>query len=663
MTGMEPFVDPLAGGLVGILIETAKKVGGGFAQALGDRAKVTTASKKYADRYTVRYGEVRLLGMKQGISLESIYTKVKFLDELSIRKFTSLTALEQAYRESQKRRFQTQQSLPEPESFTLINESPYLMVLGGPGAGKSTFLRRIGLEALKGEKGNLKHRCIPVMLELKRFNSTDIDLTRAISDELTNFGFPGTEEFTLNLLEQGKLLILLDGLDEVPKANQNAVIGVIQNFVTRYDCNRYIASCRIAAHRSIWNHFLDVEIADFANDQIQQFIRNWFQSGRDQEVGTAEKCWETLNDPSNASAKELAQTPLLLTFLCMVYDRTQGLPTNRATLYRKALDILLEEWAAEKRVYRETIYGELNPDLEKVLLSEIAFNGFINDQLFFTQQELIDQIRAFLFDTVDKPKYLDSRAVLDAIAIQQGILVERAEDIFSFSHLTLQEYLTTQYISQDSNLVKELVEQHVTNQRWCEVFLLVAGLLRSADNLLALIAEQLPTFLYIPKLRALFNWANSVTVTSEDICTPAAKQVAAIYLTRNLAFSNDQIREPQKVIAHNLNFAQTFEGMKVFKPVNFKRLIARLEDLKKEALQYSQSDELSHAFANQVRRAWFDTLNLYPEWVDLSKPELEAIQDYLYTCELMTHCQKSAVRVSETAWKEIEERMLTIVVD
>jgi predicted NACHT family NTPase len=182
---------------------------------MGDRAQAATALKKYAGKYKARYGEVRLLGMKQGISLEEIYTKVRFLDELSIRKFVSLEALEQNYRKSQSRRFQTQKTATI-DSITVVNENPYLMVLGGPGAGKSTFIRRMGLEALKGKQGNIQHQCIPVLLELKRLNSDSIDITREISNELANFGFPETEQFALNLLEQGKLLILLDGLDEVP---------------------------------------------------------------------------------------------------------------------------------------------------------------------------------------------------------------------------------------------------------------------------------------------------------------------------------------------------------------------------------------------------------------------------------------------------------------
>lgn len=54
-------------------------------------------------------------------------------------------------------------------------------------------------------------------------------------------------------------------------------------------------------------------------------------------------------------------------------------------------------------------------------------------------------------DTLDAPKRLDGEAVLKAIEVQQGLLVERATETYSFSHLTLQEYLTAKYVV-DNNL-------------------------------------------------------------------------------------------------------------------------------------------------------------------------------------------------------------------
>lgn len=394
------------------------------------------------------------------------------------------------------------------------------------------------MEALKAKEGGFKHCCIPVLLELKRFKSDEIDLIKLIVEKFHNFGFPPSQKFVTEALEQGKLLVLLDGLDEVPKKFLNAVIESVQNFVSKYEKNRFVASCRTAAYRSSFPRFTDVELADFDEAQIQQFIQNWFHSELEQQSETARKCWEALNEPDNKAAKELAQTPLLLTFLCLVYHRCQSFPNNRSLLYRKALDILLEEWVTEKRIQQSEIYQGLNTELEKVLLSKIAYQGLTADQLFFSQQELIDHIKRFLADTVDKPKYLDGKAVLDAIATQQGILVERAEDIFSFSHLTLQEYLTAQYISQDRREIEKVVARYLTDAQWREVFLLVAGLMRSADELLEMMETAAQKYINTPKLQNLLAWVDQATTGAGDF-QPAVQRTTVLLIARSLNYYLD----------------------------------------------------------------------------------------------------------------------------
>ena len=121
------------------------------------------------------------------------------------------------------------------------------MVLGGPGVGKSTFLRKVGFEALKGKNGKFQHACIPVFLELKTFTADQINIETEITKEFGTCGFPYPKQMAEEALKSGKLLILFDGLDEVPAANVDSVGREIGDFVDRYSENRFIASCRVAA--------------------------------------------------------------------------------------------------------------------------------------------------------------------------------------------------------------------------------------------------------------------------------------------------------------------------------------------------------------------------------------------------------------------------------
>jgi len=210
---------PLGNSLVGLVTQFIQWI----YNKLRNKSQTISARETYKRKYYSLYGKIRLFGMSQEVNLEEIYTSVKFLDELTTQaKFGSLDALRKNYSEQGKRRFQTGecQSLKGSD---VANKYPFLYVLGNPGAGKSTFLRRVGLEALKGDEGTYQHDCIPVMIELKKFNKVRVDLIAAITEELSNFSFPSQQKVIANFLNKGKLLLLFDGLDEVSKEKFNMI--------------------------------------------------------------------------------------------------------------------------------------------------------------------------------------------------------------------------------------------------------------------------------------------------------------------------------------------------------------------------------------------------------------------------------------------------------
>jgi predicted NACHT family NTPase len=698
MTGFEPLIAQAVSG-VAVPVFQSIWAGGGkildrFGKALdAKKAKqaIDVASKQYAQNYTKRHGILKVLGMRESVPLESVYTAVQFLDDRAIRSFESVETLEEVYRQAKQRSFQPE-DCQKQEGLNVANEKQYLMVLGGPGAGKSTFLRRMGLEALKGKKGNFKYACIPVFIELKKFNTGEINIEKEIAEEFRICGFPSHEAFTAKALEQGKLLILLDGLDEVPTERMNEAIRQIQNFVDLHDQNRFITSCRVAAYRHNFRRFTDVAMADFDDAQIEKFITNWFKS----EPQTGQDCWKKLNNDEHKSAKELTQTPLLLTLMCLLYQRSRKFPTNRATLYERALRVLLEEWAAEKGIPHEDLYKGLDTKRKEMMLSEIAHEAFQADRLFLPKREITDQIEQLLKEILPDEKFIDGTAVLKSIEVQHGVLVERAEGIYSFSHLTLQEYLTAQYID-DHRQIEMLVTEHLTDGRWQEVFLLVAGLMRGgADDLLLLMEKEAQKYINTLKLQASLQWAEQVTAGSESNLKPVAKRAIANAIANALANTNASAFALVKAnffananahtfatveanfFAYNLTYAiieanaianaldeaitctRELEELKVFKDINFTVLIARLEALKAKVPDDKQPKQVRRAFAKQILQTLLKAFCLNPELLSLSEEEAEAWKNYFYANYLMMQCKAAAVRVSPKTWEAIEERMLLV---
>jgi hypothetical protein len=658
--------------------------------------------QQYAKNYRERHGQVSVLRMSKAMALETVYVNVQCLDDFARDYLIDSVTLEKRFRETNQRRFRYSfDENKRKDGLTFANNSQYLMVFGGPGIGKSTFLRKVGLEALKGNQGNYQHRLIPVFLELKKFKESEINIQALIEKEFEICGFPDVQKNVSKKLKKGELLILLDGLDEVPTENRENVIEKIQDFVALHKQNRFILSCRTAARSTNLNRFINIEVAEFDDDQIETFIEHWFSSEADKEAEIAKSCWELLTQSEYKAAKNLAHTPLLLTFLCLTYRRTLSFPTNRSSLYERALRIFLEEWSAEKQLtsHRNLVYEGLNIDLEEGLLSEIAYLNFVEDHLFLEKRELVKQIKSHLQQNLNAPQTLDGEKVLKTIELEQGILVEQASDVYSFSHLTLQEYLTARYIV-ENDLYENIVKNYLTETRWKEVFLLISGLLRGrvnhlfkADQLLLAMEKEAHNYLQTSlgkKLVPILQWADEMTKDSPDspikpvgrraiaiayVNAMAYAIVIAIIITHTIAnanaiviiYANTYANANTKAYAYDyaidefVKLANLFAQDRIFSRVNIPQLIADLEALTKVVINDKPNKQERQNFIDQLFEIWIQAFSLTSELLNLSITKIEAIdKHYFYINRLILDCQKVAVNISPTVWQELEDRMLRV---
>ena len=511
------------------------------------------ASHDYNSPYKKRHGQLQVfcVGMEAQRSVDDVYVVVQFLAKRKATKHNSTEDVGKVFLQKGRGYF-TSTSDERQDGMRVANNEQYLMVLGVPGVGKSTFLRKIGLEALKGEDGNLEHQCIPVFLELRRFTKDPIDIEAWIINEFKVCGYPYPELIANAKLEAGELLVLFDGLDEVPKPNVSNVINKIRDFAHQYSQNRFIASSRVGAYKGEFTDFAVVEMADFDDSQIEVYINNWFASASNRKMKTAQRCWQALNDPEHQAIKALAQNPLSLALLCQVYEDSQDFPSSEAILYGKILNIFLKKWTAEKHVRRDP---PMSPYLAiptvKELLSEIAAENFKVDRLVFSEDELINQIQEFYQRRTDISSRFDASEILDAILVDPGLFVERASGIYTFFHLTFQEYLTANHIVGDTpsiqnpvnqhlydwqwekvllltTSIQDLVNQHLYDWQWRKVLLLTAGLMSEADGLLLAMEAEAIEYIDSCELDVLFRWAEKITDGPNDRYNRIAKQLFAI---------------------------------------------------------------------------------------------------------------------------------------
>jgi predicted NACHT family NTPase len=392
-----------------------------------------------------------------------------------------------------------QRSLPRiataRSAIEVVEQTDKLLVLGKPGAGKTTLLKHITLAAIDGK---LQHDRIPIFISLKAFSDSKKTLMEFIASQfdVCGMGDDFGEGFIKHMLDKGKCIVLLDGFDEVT-SNQESVVREIQAFSDKFSASKYILTCRIAGYSYVFEKFTEVEVSDFTDDDVRTFAKLWFGEKPD----AAKLFLDSLFDNANLPIKELASIPLLLTLLCLGFSESLEFQANKAELYKEAIDALLKKWDASRGIMREDVYKNLSIRRKEHLLTEIAATAFEKGEYFVPKRVLEDRIGAFiqhLPETDPKKLEIDCEAVLHSIESQHGLIVERAQGIFSFSHLTFQEYFTARYIvdNQARGTLENLVSNHYFTAQWHEIVLIVSGMLSDAEPYLKHVRQVISRFAF-----------------------------------------------------------------------------------------------------------------------------------------------------------------------
>ncbi len=499
-------------------------------------ALVEQARSLVCDKIQEQCGIMRLLDISHRVGLDELYVDVNILDDIPNQRWARITDRLQDFdptADEFERFYLGQVRQARVPGLEVAARNPKLMVLGKPGSGKTTFLKHIAIEC---NKGTFQKNLVPLFVVLKKFtdsakNTGNLNLLNYIERELQVCDISASDLETL--LKKGRFLILLDGLDEVSEQDSEAVRQEIMRLSERYYRNQFLVTCRTQAQKYIFEYFTYVEVADFNFKQIETFANKWFVAvARNPEhngLVRATEFIEKLNSPENRRVRELAVTPILLSLTCLVFNDLEDLPTNRANLYERGLNILLSRWDEVKGIQRNEIYRDLSLPRKIKLLSQVAAITFGQSDYFFEQDKIQRYIADYLrtlpnIEANPETLQVGSQVVLESIEVQHGLLVERSRGIYSFSHLTFQEYFTARNFV--ANLSPELLQflvSKVAESRWREVFLLTSEMLENADDLLWLMKQQIHELIASDKkIQHFLKWVNQKALSVNAPCQPIA---------------------------------------------------------------------------------------------------------------------------------------------
>ncbi|QRK06372.1 HEAT repeat domain-containing protein [Archangium violaceum] len=349
---------------------------------------------------------------------------------------------------------------------------PVMVLLGDPGSGKTTLLHYLALRAIGPEQtGGTRKGRLPLFVPLAAYDEhlRRTDDTATLEQFLAIYWarwshLRGLEPLFHQALEEGRALVLLDGLDEVLELTTRRrvaqqVSGLLQKWEGRG--NRFVLTSRFIGYREVRlpggvPHYM---VLDFGPEEIERFAHRWCEafevlaSGGERSEGVLQRARQEaqalLEDvQEKPGVAHLASNPLLLTMLAQLRRQEGRLPARRIELYARYVRMLLEHWAER-----------VQPDVAHQHLMDLA--------LWLQRHRPSGTARQS--DLVKVLRHQEMRDIA-------GLLGERGHDAHGFLHLTFQEYFVGRALARESPENRwELLRPHLHDPRWHEPLLLCAG--------------------------------------------------------------------------------------------------------------------------------------------------------------------------------------------
>lgn len=496
----------------------------------------------YGQKVQRLYGTMQILGQEKPVPLEGIYTTVSLLDRPTAWHRYSLEELEAEFTNLENRSFYTTHDEKKRRNgLEMVRSGDNLFILGKPGAGKTTFLKHIALRGVAGDLGR-----VPIFVGLKQLADSGLVVLDFIVRQFDVCDFPNAVAYLDRLLTTGRAVLLFDGLDEVNVADDERarLIDDLESFTSKYDQCQRLITCRLAANEYSFQGYTYVEMADFNEVQIREFVEKWFSDDEQRR----ELFLSELQQAESEGLRELARVPLLLALLCLGFEETLKLSSRRVELYEEALDALLKKWDSSRNIRRDEVYRALSPKRKVQMLAQVAAETFDRTEYFIPKKTLVRSFETFLSRLPDAPLEADGEAVLRAIIDQHGLFLERAHGIYSFAHLTFQEYFTARYVVENEarGTVPRLLA-HYSEHRYREVFVLTAAQLPDAAAFFDVFVKRLAfDALERPAVADLLRYVarKTSTVTAETLDVAARNSYICLALTRAVALSFDRTFKP-----------------------------------------------------------------------------------------------------------------------
>ena len=329
-----------------------------------------------------------------------------------------------------------------------------LLVEGRPGSGKTTLMHKVTRDwAIK--RNVLLGAEIVVLVPLRLFFGKDVTLSSILEKYIESYNE------RIEYIESAKrkngegICFIIDGLDEYELNNDRStlVYKVIHKHVLPLAmvivASRPVGTASVRNEASVYER---IEVLGFKNEQIMMYVKSYYNDSKDIGSGLIKYL------KSHINVLHMCYLPVHAAMICFLYGkRRDKIPQTETRIYETftILTLLRKLKRENKRHENISSLHCLTGDIKKYFnkICELAF-----DMTIHSKQALLQSQTQFPLSTPGSDKSSLGLVTIDSTAELFGM-----EDLYSFLHLTFQEYLAAFYLAgleDDKEIICKTNERH-----------------------------------------------------------------------------------------------------------------------------------------------------------------------------------------------------------